>query len=174
MISKINGYDLYLAFGIILNEDRSTTNSFELPNDVNPVFSHVWEDGVIEYDLNATPTLAPRVFIISGYVIVDNLGDYLATKMALGTVIYQNYVTIEDTDLQIKVNARLKPGGNKWSRHTDLTDKIVAEVEFQFDEVLQTAPYKDDGHPTITYLVDSQLRYYNTQDNKFIITTNNG
>ncbi|WP_183560695.1 hypothetical protein [Mucilaginibacter sp. SP1R1] len=169
MISKINGYDLYLAFGIKLNGDRSTTNSFEVPNDVNPVFSHTWEDGVIEYDLDATPTLAPRVFIINGWLIVDNLDDYLATKMALETVIYQNYVTIEDTDLQIKVNARLKPGGNKWSRQTDLTGRIIAQVEFQFDEVLQDAPYKDDGQPIITYLVDSQLRYYNTQDNRYII-----
>ncbi|WP_114937581.1 hypothetical protein [Mucilaginibacter endophyticus] len=172
MISKINGYDLYLAFGIVLNNDRSTANSFEVPNDVNPVFSHAWEDGVIEYDLDATPTLAARVFTISGYIVVDNVDDYMATRMALTTVIYQNYVTVEDDGkLGIKVNARLKPGTIKWNRKSTLDGirPIVVELSFQLDEVLQNVPYKDDGLPVITYMVDSQARYYNTQDNKFMI-----
>lgn len=172
MISKINGYDLYLAFGIALNSDRSTANSFEVPNDVNPVFSHTWEDGVIEYDLDATPTQSPRVFTISGYLTVDNVDNYKATKMALTSVIYQNYVTVEDDGtLGIRVNARLKPNTIKWSRKTPLDGirPIVVDVQFQLDEVLQSAPFKDDGHPIITYLVDSQLRYYNTQTNKNLI-----
>jgi hypothetical protein len=172
MISKINGYDLYLAFGINLNGDRSTANSFEAPNDVNPVFSHTWEDGVVEYDLDATPTLAPRVFTISGYITVDNVDEYMATQMALESVIYQNYVTVEDDGaLGIKVNARLKPGTIKWNRKTPLDGdrQIVIDMSFQLDEVLQDAPYKDDGLPTIAYLVNNELRYYNTQDNKFLI-----
>ncbi|MBB6126969.1 hypothetical protein [Mucilaginibacter lappiensis] len=173
MIKKINGYDLSLAFGIHLNGDRSTTNSFEVPNDVNPVFSHTWDDGVVEYDLNATPTLAPRVFTINGYMVVGFDDDYVATKMALNTILYQNYVTFEDPDLDIKVNARLKPGGNKWNRITPLdAATIVVEVTLQFDEILQDVPFKDDEQQTITYLVDSQLRYYNTQDNKFMISSN--
>ncbi|WPU91786.1 hypothetical protein SNE25_20935 [Mucilaginibacter sabulilitoris] len=168
MIDRINGYDLYLGVAIVLNGDRSTTSSFEAPNDVNPVFSHVWEDGIIEYDLDATPTLAPRVFSMSGWMVVDNLSDYQASKSALQDIIYQNYVTFEDTEQDIKVNARLKPGTIKWTRLTSLDDRqIVTQVSMEFDEVLQDAPYKDDGGGGgLTYYIGYNGKYFLTQDNK--------
>jgi hypothetical protein len=170
MISKINGYGLFSAFNIKLNADRSTANSFETPNNVNPVFSHTWEDGVIEYDLQATPTLEPRVFNISGWLVADTVDDYLATRFALTSVINQNYVTIEDDTLGIKVNARLKPVSIKWNRRTPLDERIIVEVSFEFNEVLQPMPFKDNGSDTITYLVDSERRYYITQDYKNMTT----
>jgi hypothetical protein len=168
MIDRINGYDLYLSVAIALNGDRSTTSSFEAPADVNPVFSHQWEDGVIEYDLLATPTLAPRVFTLSGWMVVDNLDDYLASKQALEGIINQNYVTFEDTTQGIKVNARRKPGGTKWNRLTPLdSDKIVTEVSVQFDEVLQTAPFKDEGGGGgLTYYIGNNGNMFLTEDNE--------
>jgi hypothetical protein len=170
MISKINGYGLFSAFGIILNADRATANSFETPNDVTPVFSHTWEDGVVEYDLQAEPILEPRIFTISGHMVVDNADAYLATRMALTSVINENYVTIEDDTLGIKVNAKRKPGTTKWNRRTPLDERIIVDLSVDFNEVLQPMPFKDSGGNNITYMVDSQLRYYNTQDNKFMTT----
>ncbi|MBB6109707.1 hypothetical protein SAMN05421821_105126 [Mucilaginibacter lappiensis] len=168
MISKINGYDLYLGVAIILNGDRSTTSSFEAPNDVNPVFSHTWEDGVTEYDLNAIPTLVARVFQMSGWMVVDNLDDYLASKTALQGIIYQNYVTFEDPEQGIQVNARLKPGSIKWNRLTPLdAPRIVTEVSMQFDEVLQDAPFKNDGNGGgLTYYIGDNGKYFLTEDNE--------
>jgi hypothetical protein len=168
---KINGYDLYSGFGIMLSSDRATTNSFEVPNDPKPVFSHDWggEDG-IEYDLTSPISLAPRVFTITGTMFADTIDNYNASKLALSSVLYGNYVTVEIPELSIKVNAKLKPGGMKWQRLTPITaERIVAYLSFQLDEVMQDVPFIDNGGGTITYLVDNQMRYYNTQNNKFLI-----
>jgi hypothetical protein len=164
---KINGYDLLLAFGIIPDQDKTTASSFEGPADPVPLFSRDWGNGIIEYNLVPRDT-QPKVFTIKGTLIADSIEDYKATKMAIESVIYQDYVTIEEVELGDKYNALLKQD-IEWKRITNLTaDKICVSVQFQFDEVKQDVPFKDDDSQYITFLVDSQLRYYNTQDNKFI------
>ena len=166
---KVNGYDLVSAFGIIPDADYTTADSFEKPADPVEVFSHTWEDGVVEYDLQAPVQLKPRLFTIKGTLIAATLADYAAIKLALNSILFENYVTLEMVDLGIKANAKLK-GGASWHRITNLSSsKIAVQVQFQFDEVLQDVPFKDSGSLTITYLVDSQGRFYNTQNNKYMI-----
>src|SRR4051812_39709388 len=96
MTLKINGYELYKGFSIVLSSDRQTTNSFEVLNEPKPSFSHDWggEDG-IEYDTSSPTVLAPRVFTISGTTFAASSSDYAVNKLALTSVLYQNYVTIE-------------------------------------------------------------------------------
>ena len=169
---KINGFDLYKALGILTSADRVTVNSFEAPNDVKPAFSHDWQDeNGIEYDTTSPVYLQPRVFTIKGTISAIGIDNYNATKMALKYLLYQPYVTIEVPAISVKVNAKLKPGGIKWERQTHLAAyRILANVQFQFDEIMQTLPFIDLGIDSIQYLIDSQGRFYNTQDNKFLIT----
>ncbi len=166
---RINGYGLYLGAGIIPDSDRTTANSFEKPADMADVFSHEWDDGFIEYDLSAPVKYKPRLFIIKGRLIADSIESYKLGRDTLNFLLFQNYVTLEQVDLGIKANARLKNGANTWSRRTNLTDsKIIVDVEFQFDEVLQEVPFKNGGGERIIYLTDSQGRFYNTQTNNYI------
>lgn len=139
---KVNGYDLVSAFGIIPDADFTTADSFEKPADPVEVFSHTWEDGVVEYDLLAPSRVKPRLFTIKGTLLADSLSEYLATKAGIESVFNQNYVTLEQIDTGEKANAKLKGGGN-WHRITNLSSsKIAVQVQFQFDEVLQDMPYK--------------------------------
>jgi hypothetical protein len=165
---KINGYNLGLAFGMIPDQDKTTADSFESMPDVLPGYSYDWGDGIIEYDLTSPVIYKPRVFTIKGTLVADSLENYTATKMAISSVLYENYVTLEQVETELKYNARLRPGGMSWHRLTNLDSKIVVAVQFQFDEVKQSVPYKDNGSDDIIYLVDNQRRYYNTQGNKFI------
>jgi hypothetical protein len=167
---KINGYNLELAFGIHPDQDKSTADSFESLPDVVPGFSRDWGDGVIEYDLAAPIVLKPRVFYIKGTLVANSLDEYQATRMAITTVLYENYVTLEQVESNSKFNAKLRPGGMLWHRLTTLNGKIAVAVQFQFDEVKQNVPFKDNGSENIIYLVDSQKRFYNTQQNQFITT----
>lgn len=167
---KINGYDLYLAFGLLPDQDRSTANSFESTPDVVPVFSHDWGNGIIEYDLLSPTYLKPKVFVLKATFLTESLEEYKLTKLAIESVIYQNYVTIEEIELEEKYNAKLRPGSVSWNRLTNFVSyKILVAVQFQFDEVKQNVPFKDDGRENITFLVNSEMKFYNTQDNKFMI-----
>lgn len=166
---KINGYSLETAFGIHPDGDKTMADSFESFADPVPGYSFDWGNGVIEYDLASPVHIKPKVLTIKGTLVTESIDDYQLTKMALSSVLYQNYVTLEEIELGLKYNARFKPDGNTWHRLTNLnSNKILVAIQFQFDEVKQNVPYKDDGSEYITFLVDNQLRYYNTQDNRFI------
>jgi hypothetical protein len=163
---KINGYDLYLGFGIQPDGDRTTADSFEKPNDVMEVEKYQWAEGILEFDLEAPVVLVPKVITIKGTMFVDTIEDYIATKLAISTILYGSYVTLEMVDLAIKINARIKPGGNTWHRLTHLVaGKIAVQVQFQFDEILQPAPYIDHGDEEIIYYIDNQGNYYLTENN---------
>jgi hypothetical protein len=162
---KINGYDLYAAFGIYPDQDRTTADSFEKPAEPVEVFSHNWGNGVVEYDLNATPQLKPRLFTIKGTLYVETFADYQATMLAVNTVLYENYVTLESTAVGVKVNAKLK-GIPTWNRLTPLDGKIAILVAFQFDEVLQAAEFKDNGTLNITYYIGNNEKIFLTGTNK--------
>jgi hypothetical protein len=167
---KINGYNLELAFGIYPDQDRSTADSFESLPDVVPRFSRDWGDGVIEYDLTPPVAYMPRVLVIKGTLVANSLDEYQATRMAITTVLYESYVTLEHVEMNLKFNGTLRPRGMSWHRLSDLNGKIGVAVQFQFDEVKQNVPFKDNGSENIIYLVDSQKRFYNTQQNQFITT----
>ncbi len=165
---KVNGYDLVSAFGIIPDADYTTADSFEKPADPAEVFSHTWEDGVVEYDLQAPVQLKPRLFTIKGTLLAATLSDYAAIKLALNSILYENYVTLEMVDLGIKANAKLK-GGASWHRITNLSSaKIAVQVQFQFDEVLQDAPFKDAGSNSLTFMVDNEGHFITTPQGKYI------
>ena len=163
---RIDGYGLYLGAGIIPHSDKSTANSFEKPADIVDVYSHIWEDGVVEYDLDAPVALAPRLFVIKGYLTADNLIDYNAGRQAILDLIYQNYVTLEQVESGVKANARLRKGVAAWNRLTNLDGKIIVEVEFQFDEVLQDVPFKDSETDELVYLTDAEGNLLQTQKNQ--------
>ncbi|TDQ12159.1 hypothetical protein [Pedobacter metabolipauper] len=167
---RINGYDLFLGVGILPHSDKTTADSFEVPSDTIQVFTKDWGDGIIEYDLLSTVNTKARVFIIKGILLVDSISDYKVTASAIGDFIQQNYVTLEKVDFDIKVNARYKPGTIQWNRLTNfIANKIAVSIEIQFDEVRQSAPFKDDGTLDLTYLVDHENSFYSTQDDKLFI-----
>jgi hypothetical protein len=165
---KINGYDLLLAFGIIPDQDKATASSFEGPADPVPLFSHDWGNGIIEYNLVPRDT-QPKVFMIKGTLVADSIDEYMATTMAIESVIYQDYVTLEEVELDIKANAILR-AGIEWKRITNLTsDKILVSVQLQFDEVKQDVPYKDDGGNELLFLIDNEGNFIATPQNENII-----
>lgn len=164
---RINGYDLFLAFGILPDADRTTADSFENPiRDMAEVFSYTWPDGVVEYDLQAPVKFKPRVFTIKGTLIVDNQADYEATKDALSSVIHAPYVTLEMVSTGIKVNARIRNGGSQWNRITHLEGKIAVKIQMQFDEVMQEALFIDNGQLDIVYYVDDERKIYTTMNDE--------
>lgn len=164
---KINGYGLIEAFGIETSGDRVTADSFEKPAEPVEGFSHTWDNGMVEYDLSSPVTFKPRQFVIKGHLIVDTLDEYLITKEAVNAIILGPYVTLEKTDIGFKANAKIS-GIPTWNRLTDLNGKIYVSVAFNFNEVLQPAPFIDDGVLSLTYLTDSTGNIYTTQENKLI------
>ena len=163
---KINGYDLWTAFGIMADGDRSTADSFErLPEPIEP-YSHTWPDGVVEYDLLAPVKVKPREFTIKGYMLAETIEGYTTQRANLNATIRQAYVTLEHVKLGIKVNAKLKSVGN-WHRLTHFnSDKIAVQFTLTFAEVLQTATYIDDS--AIAFNVDANRDLLYTSINNTI------
>jgi hypothetical protein len=142
---KINGFDLLTAIGIIPDADKTTADSFEAPPEPYAAFSHDWGD-MVEFDLVSATRLKPRVFTIKGALFAHTLSEYEASKTLLTSILNQNYVTLEQVESSVKVNAKLKSDGTSWKRITNLYDeRILVAVQFQFDEVKQSMPYKING-----------------------------
>jgi len=156
---KINGYDWQIATTLEMDGDRTTADSFEAPAEVVEGYSYTWPNGVVEYDLLAPVQFKPRLFTFKGTLYFNNLADYLAGRTAVFTLIRQNYVTLEMVEIGVKANAKIKTGIT-WHRLTHLTGRIAVAVQFQFDEVLQSTPFKDFG--TYSFEVD---------DNRDLIAT---
>jgi len=167
---KINGYDLFLALGILPDSDKTTADSFEKPAGILEAEKYQWAEGILEYNLNTPVILKPRVFIIKGHMLCDNVDDYTATKLALRSIIYQNYVTLEAVHLVEKANARIQPDGISWHRVTNLNSpRILVEVQLTFDEILQSVPFKDSGEEEFTYYTDNQGNFLLTEkDDNYI------
>jgi hypothetical protein len=166
-IYKINGYVLNLVLGILPSVDKTTADSFEKPAGIVQAESYQWAEGILEIDVDAPVILKPRVFIIKGCMIVDNVDDYGATKMALKSLIYQPYVTLEAVHLGEKANARIQPDGISWHRLTNLSNnKIAVNIELRFDELLQPLPFKDNGQETITYYITNGGDYILTENDE--------
>jgi len=167
---KINGYDLFLALGILPDGDKTTADSFEKPAGTLEAEKYQWAEGILEYDLSKDPILKPRIFIIKGYLICDNVDDYTATKLALRSIVYQNYVTLEAVHLYEKANARIQPDGISWHRITNLNSgKIAVQIQLTFDEILQSVPFKDSGEDEFTYYTDNQGNFLLTEkDDNYI------
>jgi len=142
---KINGYDLFLALGIIPDSDRTTADSFEKPAGILPAPSYQWAEGINEVNLLAPVIKKPKVLIVKGHLVADNLTIYNATKTALEGFLYQPYLTLEAVHLGLKYNARLQDDGITWHRLTDLTGQIIVQIQFTFDQILQPVPFKTDG-----------------------------
>ncbi|AMR32389.1 hypothetical protein A0256_13635 [Mucilaginibacter sp. PAMC 26640] len=142
---KINGYDLQSALGIIIDQDRATADSFEGPSGTMPVFSKDWGNGFIEFDLAAPAYIKPKVLTLKGTLTANSLEEYYSTKSIISGLLHQNYVTLTQIESSYKVNARLKDGDLAWHRLTNLdSSKILASFTWQFDEVKQDVPFKDD------------------------------
>jgi hypothetical protein len=160
---KINGYILELVIGMYASDDRTTADSFERPPGVLEPETYQWAEGILEVNLLAPIIRKPREFILKGTIVVDNADDYVATKMAINDLLYDNYVTLEATHLGVKANARLT-GEPSWHRLTNLDDRIAVAVSFTFNELLQPLAYKDNGQDT--------LNYYITNGGEYILTEN--
>lgn len=179
---RINGYELYSTFGFIPDGERVTANSFEILNTPKPTPSYDWEDeNGIEYNLLAPTLFQPKVFTLKGALVLNTIDDYKAARIAINTVFTQNYVTLESMDLGIKVNAKLKPGSITWERKTNMYGKIIVFVQFQFDEVMDLMPFKDESafsfdvnieRDLISTIVDNTIyRFYLNNRGELIMTT---
>ena len=128
------------------DQDKTSADSFEATPDPQPVFSHDWGNGVIEYDLASPVFVKPKIYTIKGTLFADSIIEYQQKKDAIVAVLYENYVTLEQVEMGIICNAKLRTGGLSWHRLSNITDpKIIVAVQFQFDEVLQDVPYKSGG-----------------------------
>ena len=159
---RINGYDLFTALHFHPDADRSTADSFEKPAGIIEAESYQWAEGIKEINLLANVILKPRVFVIKGQLAANGLEEYNALKIALPGFLYQPYVTLEAVHLSVKVNARLQPDGITWHRLTDLTGQILVSVQFTFDEILQSVPFKNDGE-----------YFFNVDQNMDLLVTTN-
>jgi hypothetical protein len=134
---RINGLELYQNLGIILDEDKTTADSFEALPDIEDVFTKDWGDGVIEYDLKAPVVAKPRVLNIKGTMISDSIGEYQSRRTALKTLLNKPFVTVEQVETGYSYKARRKPGSTQWHRITNLDGKVAVAIQFQLDEVKQ-------------------------------------
>jgi len=160
---KVNGYDLFLALGILPDADKTTADSFEKPAGIVEPEKYQWAEGILEYNLNAPVILKPRVFVIKGKLLAKDLANYNALKVALPGFLYQPYLTLEAAHLGVKANARLQPDGISWHRLNNLNaGKIWVEVQFTFDEILQPVPFKTDGE-----------YFFNVDQNMDLLVTTN-
>ena len=157
---KINGYNLLLLLGFTAHEDRTTADGFEKPAGTMEAEKYQWAEGILEYDLLSPVLLKPRVFTLKGKMAFENQSSYLATKIVLTGCLYQPYVTLEAVEVGVKANARLQPDGITWHRMTNLDGKIVVDVQFTFDEILQPVPFKTDGE-----------FFFNVDENMDLIST---
>jgi len=152
VIYKINGYDWFSDLGVLTDADRTTADSFEKPAGILEAEKYQWADGILEVDLLSPVLLKPRTFVVKGTMVFDSLIEYEAGKAYLNTFLYQNYVTLEAVHLDVKANARIQPDGVSWHRLTPLdAPNILVAVTFEFDEIQQDMPFKNEGSEGIFY-----------------------
>jgi hypothetical protein len=134
---KINGTNLFDSCGFLADSSRDSVNSFERPNNPAEVFSHKWENGVVDWDLTTVPGDEPRLFKITGTIFATSEADYNLKKAALETIVKVQKATIYVQEIDETVNAKFK-GFTAWSRLTPIkgSSQIVTKVSMEFDELL--------------------------------------
>lgn len=157
-IYKINGYDWFSDLNVLMDNDRTTADSFEKPAGVFEAEKYQWGDGILEVDLLSPVLVKPRLFVIKGTMVFDTLLDYEAGKAKLNGFIRQNYVTLEAIHLGVKANARIQPDGIEWERLTALdAPHVLVSVTFKFDEIQQAMPFKNEGSEGLFYYFGSAI-----------------
>lgn len=134
---KVDGVDLFTSIGFLADVNKATSNSIEQPADVAPVFSHIWDDGFVEYDLVTIPSDQPRKFKIEGHLYATSEADYNTKKANLETLRKKPYSTIYSPELDETVTAKFS-SFSTWQRLTPIKGqtKIVTKIAMEFNEVL--------------------------------------
>lgn len=137
---KINGTDLFSSCGFLANRSRESVNSFERPRNAAEVFSHKWDNGVVEYDLATLPAQEPRVFRIAGFLFATSEADYNLKKANLDALVRVQKQTIYVQQIDTTVSAKFK-AYTQWERVTKIkgSSQIVIKVAMEFDELLGIA-----------------------------------
>jgi hypothetical protein len=134
---KINGKNLFSSCGFLADGSRDSVNSFERPNSPAEVFSHKWDNGIVDWDLTTMPGNAPRLFKITGTIFATSEADYNLKKAALEALVRVQKATIYVLEIDDTVNAKFK-GFTNWDRLTPIkgSSQILTKVSMEFDELL--------------------------------------
>jgi hypothetical protein len=134
---KINGIDLYSSCGFLPDSSRETSNSMERPNNPTEVFSHRWDNGVVEYDTRAIPGKEPRIFKLSGCLHAISEADYNLKTTSLDALVRVPKVVIYHQEIDKTVNAKFKQYTG-WNRLTPIkgSSQIITKISMEFDELL--------------------------------------
>jgi len=138
---KINGVDLYTSIGFVADSNRSSSDSFERPNEIKPIFTHDYgDDNGVDIDLVSPRFKQARVLRLEGYIYATSEADYKAKKSAKDALFATALLTIEADEVGVTVNATFK-GTPTWNRLTKVKGEtqIVTKVAFEFDEVMSIA-----------------------------------
>jgi hypothetical protein len=142
MIYKVNGIDLYTAIGFVPDSNRASSNSFEQPYSIKPVFRKKWDDEDGEdIDLTSPRFKEARVFRLEGVMWATSETDYNTKKATLATIFDEPLLAVQAKgDVNTIVNATLK-SIPVWERMTQVKghDTIVTKIAIELDEVMGVA-----------------------------------
>jgi hypothetical protein len=137
---KINGTNLFDSCGFLADKSRDSSGSFERLADPADVFSHTWENGNVDWDLNTVPGKKPRTFKLVGYITATSEADYFLKKDRFEVLIRSRIAVIYNDQTGTTVNAKLSKIP-VWDPITGSKGRaiIYTKISCEFDELVGIA-----------------------------------